>query len=243
MAAVLSVSPDGLASHRAAGWLWGLLDAPFLEVTVSRARRPRLTADVVVHHPLDLHKARRSIKDGIPVTNPLRTLADLGAVLPDEAVAGAVETALIKRVVTFRGLVSEWQRVAKPGRRGSGVLRRILDTRLLGDKPADSVLEVRAAPLFSRVGWPNPAFQYSVMRGGKAVARVDFAYVELRVAIEFDGLDAHASAVALQRDLRRQNELIAAGWIVLRFTWSDVVNRPERVASQIRRVLESRQAA
>lgn len=242
MGAVLASQPQSLASHRAAAWLWGLSDAPFLEVTVARSRRPRLRG-VVVHHLRDHGKARPSIKDGIPVTDPLRTLADLGAVWDREMVSDAVEQALIRRLVTFRGLVSEWRRVAKPGRNGSGVLRQILEYRLLGEKPADSLLEPKAAPLFRKVGGRLPEFQYDVVDGGRFVARVDFAYVDLRVAIEFDGLSAHGTAAALQSDLRRQNALVAAGWIVLRFTWWDVVHRADAVAAEIRGVLRIKSRA
>lgn len=242
MAAVLAAGSGCLASHRSAAWLWGLGDPPLPEVVVPRSRRPRLHG-VVVHHPLDLPKARRSVKDGIPVTNPLRTLVDLGAVCEADAVADAVERALIARLVTFRGLSAEWRRVAKPGRSGSGVLRRILDYRLLGEKPPDSVMEAKGAPLFTRSGLPKPVFQFVVTHGGRHVARVDFAYPALKVAIEFDGLDAHASAAALRRDLARQNRLMAAGWLVLRFTWADVIHRPGEVADEIAAVLSKRSAA
>ena len=236
MAAVLAGQQGCLASHRAAAWLWGFSDEPFLEVIVPRNRRPRLEG-VVVHHPLDHSKARPSVKDGIPVTNPLRTLVDLGATWEFTRVTDAVEQALISRIVTFRGLAREWRRVAKPGRNGSGVLRHILDSRLLGEKPPDSVLEVKAAPLFARFGLPRPEFQFHVVHDGRHVARVDFAYPERRLAIEFDGLLAHATAADLRRDLARQNRLVTAGWTVLRFTWADAIHEPERVAREIRRVL------
>lgn len=241
MAAVLACEGKAVASHRSAARLWGLVEDETVEVTVERDRLPRLQG-VVVHRPLDLWKARTTARDGIPVTNPLRTLADLGAVLPTDAVAEAVEQALITRLVTFRGLCNEWRRIAKPGRSGSGVLRTILDNRLLGDKPADSVLEPRAAPIFALVGGPRPVFQHEVSIGGRRF-RLDFAYPDLKIAVEFDGLVAHATAAALQADLRRQNALLAAGWLVLRFTWDDVVRRPDRVALEISRVVAARRAA
>ena len=80
-------------------------------------------------------------------------------------------------------------------------------------------------------------FQHEVRHGGRFVARADFAYPDRGLVVEVDGFESHASPRALQSDLHRQNELVALGWTVLRFTWADVVRRPERVASAVRRVL------
>jgi very-short-patch-repair endonuclease len=48
--------------------------------------------------------------------------------------------------------------------------------------------------------------------------RLDFAYPEAMVAIEYDGWDAHSSRAAFDRDRRRDRILQLAGWRVLRFT-------------------------
>jgi very-short-patch-repair endonuclease len=59
---------------------------------------------------------------------------------------------------------------------------------------------------------------------------VDFAWPTLRVAVEIDGAETHASASALDRDLRRQNRIVLAlgpaGWILLRFSWLSLVSEP-----------------
>ena len=86
-------------------------------------------------------------------------------------------------------------------------------------------------------GLPMPRFQYVIRRGKVFVAKVDFAYPEIKLAIEVDGYETHSSLDAFQHDRSRQNDLVELGWTVLRFTWDDVVHRPEAVASRIRRVL------
>jgi very-short-patch-repair endonuclease len=52
----------------------------------------------------------------------------------------------------------------------------------------------------------------------------------MRIAIEIDGAAVHASAGALARDLRRQNAIVlafaSAGWLLLRFSWHDLVAEP-----------------
>lgn len=95
------------------------------------------------------------------------------------------------------------------------------------------------AKLCCTCGLPRLAYQHELTIAGRR-RRVDFAVPELRIAIEVDGYEHHSRRAVWQDDLQRQNELQAAGWIVLRFSWADVLNRPDRVASVIRRVLGSR---
>ena len=52
-------------------------------------------------------------------------------------------------------------------------------------------------------------------------------------AIEVDGYGARSTRRRFQSDLDRQNDLVGRGWTVLRFTWNDVVRRPDHVAKVI----------
>ena len=176
----------------------------------------------------------------IPVTNPLLTLVDLGAVLPQQLVDDALNRGLVLRLFTVAAV--EWVRheVGRPGRRGSGVLGRVLDDRALGDHRPDGLLEPRMARLMRAQRLPTAEFQYGVLDGqGHFLARVDFAYPERLLAIEVDGYELRASPAAMQADLDRQNALVRERWTVLRFTWADVVRRPARVADLIRSTLGS----
>ena len=96
----------------------------------------------------------------------------------------------------------------------------------------------RMAKLLRDYGLPPAEFQYRV-----AQWILDFAYPEVKLALEVDGWEVHSSPAALQRDLQRQNALIALGWTILRFTWADVVRKPAAVAPQIRTVLAALSAA
>jgi very-short-patch-repair endonuclease len=73
--------------------------------------------------------------------------------------------------------------------------------------------------------------------GGRFV--IDAAFVQQRIAIEIDGYGPHSSREAFQGDRTKSNLLIAAGWTVLRFTWSDLVDRPSYVVATIRQLLAS----
>ena len=237
MAAVLAAGEEAAASHRSAARLWRLLDEEVVEVSVARSRRPRLRG-VVLHQSRDLDDACVSHRRAIPVTNPLRTVVDLGSVLPAAEVEDALDRALVARLVTVAAVDAALASLARRGRRGAGVLRRILDERALGADRPDGLLEPRMARLLRDAGLPPARFQHDVHDDrGRFVARVDFAYPDRCIAIEVDGWASHATPDALQRDLDRQNALVALGWTVLRFTWADVVRRPGVVAQTLRRVL------
>lgn len=236
MAAVLAAGRGASASHRSAGRLWALCDADDLEVSVAASRRP-IIKGVRLHRVSDLDRATVVTRAGIPTTSPTRTLIDLGAVYGPGLVENALDRALTRRIITVDLLERELESLARPGRAGVGVVRTVLERRAIGAERPDSVLEARMARLFQAWSLPPAVFQYEVRVGGRLVARVDFAYPELRLAIEVDGWETHSSPRELQYDLDRQNALVAAGWIVLRFTWADVVRRPAKVAARIRAAL------
>jgi very-short-patch-repair endonuclease len=68
----------------------------------------------------------------------------------------------------------------------------------------------------------------------------DFAFPEHEVVIEVDGFAFHSDPVAFRKDRARQNQIALLGWTVLRFTWFDLTEQPERVIAEIRRVTSAR---
>ena len=68
------------------------------------------------------------------------------------------------------------------------------------------------------------------------IGTVDLAWPDRGVLVEFDG-DVHRDRRVFVNDLRRQNGLVLAGWVVLRFTSADVLGRPGWVLEMIRRAL------
>ena len=64
-----------------------------------------------------------------------------------------------------------------------------------------------------------------------------------RLAIEIDGWAWHHSPDRFQRDRAKQNQLVGAGWTVLRFTWFDLTNRPDDVIRQVRAALDNARSA
>ena len=102
----------------------------------------------------------------------------------------------------------------------------------LADGLAESPQETRLRLLFLRGGLPGPVAQYRVFDDDGLIGRVDFAYPDLRIAIEYDGL-WHGERQAFLDDRWRLNRLNAAGWVVIHVTLVDL-RRPELLAARIR---------
>jgi hypothetical protein len=237
-AACLAAGRGAVVSHRSAAHLWGLDQSrrPLVELSVPPGRQPRVDG-VIVHRSGDLTPAVCTVRNGIAVTTPLRTILDLGAVQGPRAVERCLEVALGRQLVTLAGLRAILDSGARRGRQGAGILRRLLEVRSDGEDLAESVLEARMLGLCRDQGLPQPVCQHEVRSGPRLVGRIDFAYPDDRVAIEVDGYEFHASLDAFHHDRARQNELVARGWTVLRFTWGDVMHHPARVARVVRDVL------
>ena len=69
------------------------------------------------------------------------------------------------------------------------------------------------------------------------VREVDLCYPQARLIVEFDGLRFHMRRHVARKDRATDRRLQLAGWTVLRFTWEDVVFRPEAVANEIKQAL------
>jgi len=78
---------------------------------------------------------------------------------------------------------------------------------------------------------------------GAIVAELDFALPELKLCLEVDGRAHHSDESDFERDRVRQNAVQLMGWLVLRFTWNQIVNNPSAVMAEIRWAIALRSAA
>jgi hypothetical protein len=230
------LATGGTGSHRAAMVLWHVEpDDRVAEVTVHRGRTP-FRDGIVVHQSVDLRSEHVSVRSGIPVTNPLRMLADVGAVLPPWYVERCIEQGLARRLFTQTAIVGVRWELSKQGRNGLGALDEAIRRAgfHLGD--VESVLEAAFARLCVAYDLPAPVLQHEVVVDGRR-RRIDAAWPALMLAVEVDGFASRIDRARFQDDRTRQNALVRAGWTVIRFTWEDVMQRPQLVARQIHSVL------
>jgi hypothetical protein len=85
-----------------------------------------------------------------------------------------------------------------------------------------------------------PKFQHEIWHDGRFVARVDAAYPERRIAIEYDSYEYHLGKLAMARDNDRRNELFRIGWYPITFTAADIVRDGGPALRNLRSALASR---
>jgi very-short-patch-repair endonuclease len=232
-AAVLAAGRSTVASHRSAAVLWGI-DRPDhdpVDIIVPR-HRTRLQLDgVVVHRPTDRDDMSTSMRSLTPCTNLLRTLIDLGAVVP--SVHDVVSSAITSGVVTPSVLEHLLDRHARQGRAGAGPLRQALRSWPIAGKPADSELEVRMARLLRRHRLP-PATFHPIIAGFE----VDFLVDGSNLVLECDGWDHHGrTKEQFDWHTERDQLLGVEGYVVHHFTWRQITRRSAQTAQRIRQLL------
>ena len=229
----LAAAGQGAAlSHERAALLHGLelLDDPVDRLTVPRARSRRSVPGWEVVRR-DLPGADVEVVGAVRVTTALRTVADLARVLSVVAAVVVADSALRQGLVTASDLGA---RLGASAGRGAARPRAVAG---LVDPLCGSVLETLLRLLLAQLPLP-PIVQHEVRdRHGRFVARVDFAWPAARLVVEADGFAFHSDRAAYRRDRERLNELELLGWRVLRFTWEDVVGRPDHVLALVRECL------
>ena len=184
---------------------------PFVEVTVTR-RGPRSRPGLVVHFTRQQPDVR--ILDGLPVTSPLRTLADLAA-SPD--IERMCAQAIVLKLVTQKELDEAG----------------IIEPDLIA--PTRSRFERLFRATLRKAGLPPPVTGYEI---GRYTA--DFAWPAERVIVETDGWGFHGHRQAFEDDRARDAYLAARGWVVVRVTWRRLRKEPMLVMTQLAQVLAHR---
>lgn len=231
--ALMARVPSALLSHESAARLLGielLEDDGTQRITVPR-NHARIAASGWQVARSDVPVAHRLVTvGGLRLTAALRTVIDLCRVLDLTGAVVAADSALRLRFVTAKELTRALQAA-----RGRGS-RRLHEVALLVDPQCGSVLESVLRLVLLRSGL-RPVTQYHVWEGQRLIARVDFCWPAARLIVEADGFAFHSDRSAYRRDRLRLNDLERLGWTVLRFTWEDVMLRPDHVAGTVRECL------
>jgi very-short-patch-repair endonuclease len=113
----------------------------------------------------------------------------------------------------------------------------MLAERTTNDAVPESAPERLLARALVERGLQPPISQYVVRdEAGNFVARVDLAYPDDRILIEYESFEHHTGKLALVRDSARRNALIELGFVVLSATIADVRDDARRLAASIRAV-------
>lgn len=239
LAAAWAGGPDCCVSHRSAAALHSFegFRRGIVEVVHHQRRDYRSTPGIIVHVTSVLDACDRAMVGAIPVTTPVRTLIDLGAVLRSDRLEEALDGAERDGHVDRFELIKRHAEIRQSGRNGVGVLAELLDSRHATAEMPQSVLERRMLRLLTRAGLAEPTCQLRVPRADGRTAFLDLAYPQIRLGIELDGQAWHSTKRQRQRDHERQNQVLLSDWKILRFTYEDVTQRPEHVANLVRHAL------
>jgi hypothetical protein len=238
MAAVLACGPGAVLSHRSAADLLGLRasDRALVDVTTTTGGGRGL-AKIDGHRSLTLTSADITAVEGIPCTSVARTLLDLAEVVNRRAVERAFDQAEVLQLFDRRKVDDVLARAG--GRRGSAVLAAILSEHGIGRTLTRRALEEAFLALCDRSGLPRPEVNaWAVIEGAEAF-EVDFLWRQERLIVETDGWEFHRTRQAFERDRARDQQLLVAGYHVVRFTWRQILNEADR----LERTLHSLHAA
>ena len=210
--------PDGAAigGHSAAGWHGAPFAGPRDPVTVVRPAGARWRGPRGVRtHQTDLDAGDIDVRDDVPVSSASRTAWDVAA-LETTGTAVATLDAMVRRGAVDASALARMVD-AGAGRWGVERVRRAVE---LVDPRAESPPESWVRVALTLAGL-RPVPQYEVWVDGALLARVDLAFPDERLVIEYEGA-YHFDGIQIARDDVRLRLLVAAGWRVIRLSAADL---------------------
>ncbi|HVW81198.1 MAG TPA: type IV toxin-antitoxin system AbiEi family antitoxin [Mycobacteriales bacterium] len=218
-----------------AAWLYGIdiqdRRSDLVWVGFPNGRRRRQRSGCFVRELTVLETDLAEV-NGVRLTTPVRTVFDCARWL------ALVEAVVVADALAHAGLITREELAAY-----SSEHRRIRNVRQVDrvleliEPASESPMETRVRLLLVRAGLPAPVAQHRV-RGadGHFVARLDLAYPDALVAVEYDGSFHWQQRRA---DDRRREELRALGWTVLVVSAEDYFQAPDALVARVRRALTS----
>lgn len=243
--ALPAVDDARAAAHRLSGvlcltsaalhWGWAVKHPPPLpQVCVPRNRKvpPARAKDV------DLKRLRLHVDDVVDgATSRDRTLLDCLRHLPFDEALTIADSALRE------GYSRDRLRALVRDARGTGASRMRQIAELASPaagNPFESVLRATALRVPGLAVRPQVTIRGQVAGGTRFLGRVDLADECLGIIAEADSFEWHGGRDALRRDARRYNALVVHGWLVLRFTWEEVMFEPDHVEAVLRAAVAER---
>jgi very-short-patch-repair endonuclease len=165
----------------------------------------------------------------LPTTTVPQALLDFSSAAPVGSVARALAEA------DYRGLLDqkEVRDISGCGRPGSATLKQAMRQHSPKLARTKSHLE-RAFHALCRRG-RIPPYEVNYRLCG---ITVDAFWPDLGVVVELDGVQGHASPAQMRRDHHRDLVLRAAGYVVVRYSYDQVIQEAGAVLADLRRVLE-----
>lgn len=176
--------------------------------------------------------------DGRPAAAPAWTAVEVARGLRRPRALATLDAALRSGTCDRRGMWAAAVRQA--GRRGIVKVRDLLP---LAAAQAESPMESEARLAMIDHGLIPPALQYEIVDRDGQIWRVDFAWPESRVAVEYDGYAWHGNPAAFRRDQQKRAALQEVGWTTVSIVADDVRRTPKQMVRRITAQLHQASAA
>ncbi|HEX3737679.1 MAG TPA: DUF559 domain-containing protein [Solirubrobacterales bacterium] len=245
-AAALAAGDGAVVSHRSAAFLLGIGERSPRVIDLVAPRQRGRKIDGIRIHDVPYPAASELVRvAGIPCTSVARTVVDLAGTYGDKELRETVERAATERLLDLTAIDAVLAN--GPRRRGAPCLRQVLDDWRPVAETAKyatirSLFEAKLLPLIAAAGLPLPRINARV-HTAERILEVDLLWDRERFVVEADSRRRHGIEVAFERDRRRDRELMAAGYGVLRVTWREVEEEADAVFAALRSELGRRSLA
>ncbi len=223
---VASIGPACWVSGPTAAAILGLdgftLKAPF-HVTVPRARRVHRHQHLV-HRARSIARLDTTTAMGLPCLSATRLLIELAASETPRRLTAALDSALRDGLTSEDFLHRRLIELRSRGRSGIDRLLSVIAGSELS-RGGHSYLERTFLEVIDELGFQHPATQQVLAQRKKRLVRVDCHFPGTNVVVELLGYQFHRTPMQMQDDAERVNRLQLDGFVVMQFTYADVVTR------------------
>lgn len=225
-AAVLSAGSGAVVGGLSAMALFGLSEPPEVpRLTVPSKASARTSGAVILRSPVGSQD--QTHVGPIPCVTASRALVEVARHVTGERLDELLDGAIHRKLASSSNILGALRRAPTGwGRAGAAALRASL-LPWLGPIQPESPAEARLVRRLEEWGFPAPALQHPVDVGGRHL-RLDVAWPERMVAVEYDGKAFHTPRT-LEHDEEREAALRAAGWWLVRADGRDLAPSSTRL--------------
>lgn len=225
MAAILLFAGDAVASHRTAGAIWEMVaEIPTCPQVTVVGRGAHAQADVQICRATSLAPRDVRWRRDLPVTSPARTAVDLAGDLTAFELEDVLACCQEKRLASPDEIREALARA--PYSVGARMLRALLDRG--GFARTRSHYERKLLALIAAAGLPRPLTNHKLVGH-----EVDMVWHDKQLVVEFDGFRYHGDRKTFERDRRRDQDLVASGYRVMRVTARQLEEEPFAVIARL----------
>src|SRR6478735_3798999 len=237
-AALRIAPPSAVVSHYTAAVIWGgvVPSQSVVHISVPTGQDCQVNG-IRTHRYLDMSPP--SLCRGLRVTSPERTMCDLARTL-DLVELVVLGDRLVRREVTtpirLIQAADDWH----------GPRRRLLQRAArLVRQGVDSPPESRLRMLVVLAGLPEPTINHIIRNEetGEWLRRFELAYLELLLAIEYQGRWHRESDEVWEGDIRRREEIDSRTWRIIEVIADDLDDDPLQTLRRIETARRERGAA